>query len=71
MTEETEAPLRDVFASQGILAVTAALAVVLLHLFAPDYCRDLMEALQRVMAESPPPEDILHAVQEQLAKWFV
>ena len=59
-------PLRDVFATQGILVILTVLAVVILHIFAPEYCRELLEAWHKIEAESPDAE----ALAAQLTEWF-
>lgn len=59
-------PLRDVFATQGILVVLAAIAVLFLHIFAPAYCSELLAAWHQLETESPNME----AFAAELVKWF-
>ena len=64
--ESKEAPQRDIFATQGILVVLICIGVFVLHLWKPEYCRDLLAEWHRIAAESPEAAEIIAAISE----WF-
>lgn len=64
--ESKDAPLRDIFATQGILVVLICIGVCALHLWKPEYCRDLLTEWHRIAAESTEAAEIIGAISE----WF-
>lgn len=64
--ESKDAPLRDIFATQGILVVLICIGVFALHLWKPEYCRDLLTEWHRIASESPEAAGIIRAISE----WF-
>jgi len=71
MPEHTrENSLRDLFAAQGIIAVSAAVLVLMLHLFLPDYCKELLAALHRSAHGSPTIQELLLRLRSAVTEWF-
>ncbi len=50
---EMNAPLCDVFATQGILIVLICMSVFVLHLCVPAFCYELLTEWRRIAEESP------------------
>lgn len=63
------APLSDVFASQGIVALSAAILVLVLHLLSPAACRTLLTELQRIAEQSKPLPELWDAFCGWLCGW--
>ena len=59
-------PLCDVFATQGILVVSACILIAVLHLLAPVYCAELLRKLHEITENSPD----LAALAEKASAWF-
>lgn len=68
-TEKNNAPLRDVFAAQGIAAVLPAIAAAALNLCAPEYLHRLLNTLHR-FAENSPELPGAEKLSELIAAWF-
>ncbi len=62
--------LCDLFAAQGIIAVSAAVLVLVLHLFLPEDCRALLAALHRTAENSPTVPGLLRQLRSALTAWF-
>lgn len=59
-------PLRDVFATQGILVVLTGILICVLHLLAPEFCGALLRTWHETAAQSP----TLDALAAQMTAWF-
>ena len=66
----TDAPLRDVFAAQGIAAVLLAIAVPVLNLFAPELLRELLAALHGIADASPELAALWEKLRDAAAAWL-
>lgn len=64
---ELNAPLCDVFATQGILVVLICIGVFVLHLCAPAYCNELLTEWHAIAENSPE----LTAIAADIKAWFV
>lgn len=62
----TNEPLRDVFATQGILVVLVGILICVLHLLAPVFCGELLHEWHELAAQSPTPD----ALAAQVTAWF-
>lgn len=65
MQDAPNPPVRDIFATQGILVVLVALLLCILNLTAPAFCAALVQEWQRIAEESP----TLEALWAQLLAW--
>lgn len=59
-------PLRDVFATQGILVVLFCILVTVLHLAAPGFCGEMLHLLKEWLAAGPTAEELA----AEAAEWF-
>ncbi len=59
-------PLRDVFATQGILVVMLGILICTLHLLTPEFCCELLTEWHAAAEQSPP----LDAIAAGIAEWF-
>ncbi|HAM68667.1 MAG TPA: hypothetical protein DCP68_03515 [Ruminococcus sp.] len=63
-------PLHDVIAAQGIMVIVIAIGVVVLNIFAPEYCAALLAELRGIAERSPSLESLLQSVTEWFASIF-
>lgn len=70
MHEANNPPVRDIFATQGILVVLVALTLCILNLTAPDFCAALCAEWQRIAAESPTLEEVFTQILTWSTQWF-
>lgn len=68
--EEHQTPLRDVFATQGIIAVLIGILICVLHIAAPEICRNLLHAWHETEANSPALADWFADLTAWVQAWF-
>ncbi|MCQ2434996.1 MAG: hypothetical protein MJ062_07145 [Oscillospiraceae bacterium] len=63
-------PTKDIFAAQGTLALLTAVFLLVLHLFAPDFCAELFVQWRCMFEQSAPLSQIAAQIREWTAAWF-
>ncbi len=59
-------PLRDVFATQGVLAVLTGILILGLNLTAPEFCAELLTQWQDIFEESLS----IESIGQKLLQWW-
>ncbi len=59
-------PLRDVFATQGVLAVLTGILILGLNLAAPEFCAELLTQWQDIFEESLS----IESIGQKLLQWW-
>lgn len=64
--EPKEHTMQDYFATQGLIAVSVGLLLILLHLTVPEYCAALLGQWQAYAEQSP----TLVSLWMRIVEWF-